>query len=126
MPIKKNDSNKTRYELIPPELLEQTARVLTLGAKKYSDRDWEQGAEWSRYFGALQRHLWAWWRGDEFDPETGESHLAHAACCLSFLVAYEQRAVGTDDRPNKVKIGTFAVCACEGLGPCTGTHCVYK
>ena len=45
------------------------------------------------------RHMWAWWRGETADPETGASHLHHAACCLAFLIAYEERKAGTDDRP---------------------------
>ena len=97
----KFDSDKLRYELLPPELLEEVARVLTFGAKKYADRNWELGMKWSRPFGALMRHMWAWWRGEEKDPETGYSHLAHAACCIAFLVSYEARNVGTDDRPKE-------------------------
>jgi hypothetical protein len=95
---RKDDSSKVRYDLIPPELLEATAQVLTFGAAKYTQRNWEQGMAWGRPFGALMRHMWAWWRGEEKDPETGMSHLWHAACCIAFLVAYEQRNIGTDDR----------------------------
>ena len=39
----KFDTDKLRYELLPPELLEETARVLTFGAVKYADRNWELG-----------------------------------------------------------------------------------
>ena len=94
----KDDNAKTRYDLLPPELLEETARVLTFGAQKYSAHNWAQGASWSRYFSARMRHMWAWWRGEDNDPETGFSHLAHAACCLSFLIAYQRRGLGEDDR----------------------------
>lgn len=96
---RKDDQDKTRMELLPPELLEATATVLTWGAVKYEDRNWERGMKWSRCFGALMRHMWAWWRGEKADPETGYSHLWHACCCLAFLVAYEQRNIGEDDRP---------------------------
>jgi hypothetical protein len=64
---------------------------------------------WSRVFGALMRHMWCWWSGmqptsksflfGDLDAETGKSHLWHAGCCLAFLIAYEERATGTDDRP---------------------------
>ena len=94
----KDDNTKTRYDLLPPELLEETAKVLTFGAQKYSAHNWAQGASWSRYFSAMMRHMWAWWRGEDNDPETGFSHLAHAACCLSFLIAYQRRSLGEDDR----------------------------
>ena len=95
----KFDTDKLRYDLLPPELLEETARVLTFGAEKYSARNWELGMAWSRPFGAMMRHMWAWWGGEDKDPETGYSHLAHAACCIAFLVAYERRGTGTDNRP---------------------------
>ena len=94
----KDDNTKTRYDLLPPELLEETAKVLTFGAQKYSAHNWAQGASWSRYFSAMMRHMWAWWKGEDNDPETGFSHLAHAACCLSFLIAYQRRGLGEDDR----------------------------
>lgn len=97
----KHDQNKTRYDLLPPELLEGTAAILTFGANKYGDRNWELGMAWGRPFGALMRHMWAWWRGEGKDPETGKSHLWHAACCIAFLMAYEERGIGTDDRPKK-------------------------
>ena len=94
----KDDNAKTRYDLLPPEFLEETAKVLTFGAQKYSAHNWAQGASWSRYFSAMMRHMWAWWKGEDNDPETGFSHLAHAACCLSFLIAYQLRDLGEDDR----------------------------
>lgn len=95
----KHDEGKLTYHLLPPELLEQTALVLEFGAKKYAERNWEKGMSWHRPFSALMRHMWAWWRGEVADPETGYSHLAHAACCLAFLISYEQRGIGVDDRP---------------------------
>ena len=107
----KNDADKCRMELIPPELPWAVGRVLTVGAVKYADRNWELGMSWSRPFGAAMRHLWAWWGGKgpttksflfgELDDETGFSHLWHAACCLAFLIAYEERGTGTDDRPRR-------------------------
>jgi hypothetical protein len=95
----KFDDDKTPYELLPPELLHGVAQVLKFGAIKYSARNWELGMAWSRPFGALMRHMWAWWRGEDVDPETGMSHLWHAGCCIAFLMAYEERSIGADDRP---------------------------
>lgn len=94
----KADAGKARIGLIPHEMITQTAEVLTFGAAKYSANNWASGADWSRYIDAMQRHLWAWQAGEETDPETGMSHLAHAACCLSFLMAYQARGLGNDDR----------------------------
>lgn len=95
---RKDDADKPRHDLIPPELNDAVARVLTFGAGKYGDRNWEAGMRWGRPFAALMRHMWAWWRGEKADVETGMSHLWHAACCLTFLIAYEARQIGEDDR----------------------------
>jgi hypothetical protein len=96
---RKDDTGKAPYHLLAPEMLEGTAAILDFGAHKYGPRNWELGMAWSRPFSALMRHMWSWWRGDRADPETGMSHLWHAACCLMFLMAYEQRRIGADDRP---------------------------
>jgi len=104
----KKDEGKVRMDLLPPELLFAVAQILTFGAVKYADRNWELGMKWGRVFGALMRHLWAWWGGKgpttqsflfgELDEETKFSHLWHAGCCIAFLIAYEERGVGEDDR----------------------------
>lgn len=97
----KFDSDKARYDLIPPEIEEAIAKVLTFGAAKYGERNWERGMKWGRPYAALRRHMAAWWSGEDKDPETGMSHLWHAACCVAFLTAFEARGTGTDDRPTK-------------------------
>jgi hypothetical protein len=96
---RKDDQQKLRYDLIAPEIDAAVAAVLTYGAIKYEDRNWERGMEWSRPYAALKRHVDAWWAGETQDPETGMPHLWHAACCMMFLVAYECRGTGVDDRP---------------------------
>lgn len=95
---RKDDHDKPRIDLLPPELVLAVSQVLTFGAVKYSPRNWERGMAWSRPYAALMRHMMAWWAGEDNDPETGMSHLWHAGCCIAFLIAYEQRGVGTDDR----------------------------
>lgn len=97
----KHDGGKVPMELLAPEYLTAIAKVLQFGADKYAPRNWELGMEWGRVFGALNRHMWAWWSGEETDPETGFSHLWHASCCLMFLTAYEARGIGEDDRPKQ-------------------------
>ncbi len=97
----KHDSGKgIRPELIPPEAIEALGTVLAFGAKKYADRNWELGMDWGRVFGAAMRHLWAWWKKEDKDPETGYSHLWHAFTCIAFLLSYEQRKIGKDSRGN--------------------------
>lgn len=95
----KFDLGKPRLDLVPPEAVLAVASILDIGARKYAARNWEQGMEWSRPYAAAQRHLYAWWSGENTDPDTGKSHLWHAACNIFFLIAYEARGSGVDDRP---------------------------
>ena len=85
----KFDDNKLRLDLLPPEFEEAVAEILTYGAKKYEDENWRKGIKYKRVYGALRRHLLAWWKGEDYDNETGFSHLWHAACNLAFLITYE-------------------------------------
>lgn len=97
---RKDDEGKLRFDLLPVDALAEVTDVFTEGASKYGDRNWEAGMRWGRVFSAAMRHLWAFWWGEELDAETGRHHLAHAACCVLFLLAYALRGnVGVDDRP---------------------------
>lgn len=97
---KKYDGGKPRMELLPREGLEEIAKVLTFGAAKYDAHNWRKGMAWSRLAGACARHLFAWVAGENKDPESGLSHLAHAGCCIVFLLTYEAHPqyAAQDDR----------------------------
>ena len=94
----KNDQNKLRMDLLPPDALEEIARVFTYGAKQYGENNWSNGFEWHRIYGATLRHLNAFWKGNNFD-EVGNLHLACAGCNILMLISHYLRQVGIDDRP---------------------------
>ena len=95
----KFDEGKPAFGLLAPEMLFGVADILEYGARKYAARNWEKGISYTRVFGGLMRHMWAWWRGEDYDPETGKPHLWHAGCGLMFLIAYEARGMKEyDDR----------------------------
>ena len=94
----KYDSEKIRVELLPYNALLEIAKVMTIGAKKYGDNNWRKGMLWSRLYGACLRHLIAWYEGQDKDEETGLLHLAHAGCCILFLITYQLLGLGTDNR----------------------------
>lgn len=98
---RKDDGGKDPWDLLPWDAVRCIVRVLGFGARKYAPRNWEKGMAWSRCYSALMRHMTAWWEGERQDPETGMSHLWHAGCCILFLIAYELRGVGDDDRPGR-------------------------
>ncbi len=97
--VVKDDENKLPYHLIPPEALEGICAALQNGVRIHGERNWEEGTSWHRYFSAMMRHMWAWWRGEDTDQKSGLSHLWHAGACVMFLITYETRKIGTDDRP---------------------------
>lgn len=94
----KMDLGKIRYELLPPGPLREVARVYTMGAAKYSDDNWRSGMSWRRVYGALQRHLNAFWGGENIDPESHLNHLAHAVFGCFALMEYIVTHPELDDR----------------------------
>lgn len=104
---RKYDGGKLRYDLLPIRPLAEVVKVYTLGAKKYADRNWELGIEWSRVYGALQRHANAYWGGEVLDSELGTNHLASVIWCALALMEFEQTHPELDDR--KVQTAAPAV-----------------
>jgi hypothetical protein len=94
----KFDAGKPPLGLISRTALEEEAKVLAFGAKKYGRENWRAGMDFTRLVDAALRHVYAFADGEDLDKETGLSHLAHARCCLAFLVEYQGKSVGTDDR----------------------------
>ncbi len=86
----KFDHNKPQPRLLPMLGLGAVIDVLTFGAKKYAPDNWQivpKARE--RYTDALLRHVFAWMAGETNDPESGLHHLAHAGCCVLFLLHFE-------------------------------------
>ncbi len=98
----KHDDGKNRLDLVPPSAVWALGAVLGMGAAKYGAHNWRRGLAWSRVYAAALRHLFAWWGGEDCDPESGFSHLWHVLCNVAFLVEYEQHGIGSDDRPDGV------------------------
>lgn len=88
-----------RYDLVPVEALDELARVYGFGAQKYDDHNWRKGYEWGKSYAAAQRHLTAFWSGEDHDPESGLSHLAHAMFHMASLIVFVDLCPDYDDRP---------------------------
>lgn len=88
----KFDSDKLEFSLLPKGVLQPIIRVLGFGKKKYAADNWQRvDNARERYYNAIQRHMTSWWEGEKTDPETGENHLAHAACCILFLLWFDNQ-----------------------------------
>lgn len=93
-----------RFDLIPADALFLLAEHFGRGAEKYAERNWEKGVAWSLPFAALQRHVWAWWGGEDVDPDSGQHHLSavawHALALLTYAI--NERYEPLDDRPTRL------------------------
>lgn len=89
-----------RFDLVPVGPLTELARRYGVGAEKYAERNWERGYEWSKSYAALQRHLNAFWNGEDEDPETPGGHLSAAAFHIFALMEFMNTHPEFDDRPN--------------------------
>lgn len=84
---KKHDKGKLMWDLLLFKQIASIVDVLTFGCAKYGPNQWQEVEDGkNRYFAAMMRHLIAWWEGEKLDPESGKHHLAHAGCCLLFLM----------------------------------------
>ena len=92
------NKGKLRYDLLHTKALEGITKVMTKGAEKYSERNWELGMAWSDIIKSLERHFIAFKNGEDFDPETGELHIDHLQCNAHFLSAYYHIYPQGDDR----------------------------
>ena len=95
---KKFDGGKPPVDLLPKKALIEIAKVLGFGAKKYDPWNWKGGFKWSRLEAATLRHLFAYAEGEDIDAESGLPHLAHAGCCILFLLTHYLESLGCDDR----------------------------
>lgn len=94
----KFDGGKPRMSLLDPFVLREVAKVLTFGEKKYAANNWRGGFELSRLTDAALRHITSWIEGEDTDPESGLSHLAHGICCLMFCLWLYTFKPHLDDR----------------------------
>lgn len=86
----KFDQDKPQWTLVPFKALDEVVKVLTIGARKYAPDNWKKVPNArQRYIDAAFRHMSAYAAGEKLDDETGKSHLAHAMCCLLFLLAFD-------------------------------------
>ena len=81
----KYDTNKPMMSLLEPDFIEDMAKVLTMGANKYSKDNWKKCEDKSRYEDAMYRHMNEYLKGREYDIESRLPHLAHVAVNAMFL-----------------------------------------
>lgn len=102
----KHDAGKPPISLVPSQAVTDIAKVLQFGAQKYDAHNWRKGIQYSRVLDAAFRHLLAFSNHEDTDPESGLPHLAHAGCCIAFLLEYQSMPLEYgkfDDRYDPLK-----------------------
>jgi hypothetical protein len=97
----KYDNGKAPIHLIPAECIMAVARVLGFGAEKYGENNWRHdvgNTSFGRTYSSAQRHLNAFWAGEDNDPESGLPHLDHAITQLMILKIQTLEGPEQDDR----------------------------
>ena len=85
---------------MPANVLLEAVLVKLHGDFKYGRFNWrETGVRGSIYFDAFIRHVFAWYEGEDEDPESGLHHIAHAITGLAVLRDSMMRGNWIDDRP---------------------------
>lgn len=93
---------KAPMHLIPPYALEQAAWVHKFGAERYGAYNWRKtGVCATTYVSAIMRHLNAWRDGEDLDPESGISHIAHIVSSCNILLDAGHCGTLQDDRNKK-------------------------
>lgn len=98
----KHDQNKTDWAILPIGASQEIIKVFEFGAKKYARGNFleGEGLAYSRVLNSLLRHTYSFMQGEDTDPESGISHLAHAGANIYMLLSYElnKKAFNNDDR----------------------------
>ena len=86
----RHNQGKVDLALLPPVALEELAKVLEFGAKKYSRNGWKKGMLYSVCLASCLRHVFQMLKGEYLDQESGLPHAAHAMCNLAFILEYSK------------------------------------
>ncbi|MEL7166947.1 MAG: dATP/dGTP diphosphohydrolase domain-containing protein [Pseudomonadota bacterium] len=91
---------KVPFHTLPFAVLAEDAVAHGEGAAKYGRHNWRTGDVLaSTYFAAALRHLFAWYEGEDIDPDSGLSHLTKARASLGVLRDAQIQGRAIDDRP---------------------------
>lgn len=86
------NEGKPKWSLVHYESLVPMIRVLEFGAKKYTPENWKKGLDLKEVLESMQRHLAALMDGEEFDSESGISHMGHIQCNAMFYNYHKNKS----------------------------------
>lgn len=92
------NEGKIQTREIDPDFILGIGEVLTRSRSKYQHFNWQQPTNFSTPYESMMRHLMAFQKGIDIDPETLSHHLLHAATNIMFLYYHSKNNTGIDDR----------------------------
>lgn len=96
-------SAKNSHGCISRAVIAELGLAMMEGARKYRRHNYRVAPVRAEvYFDAANRHLDAWWEGENIDPDSGLSHLTKAIASLFVLRDAIINDSWHDDRPPKV------------------------
>jgi len=85
------NEGKPQWSLVHYGSLIPMIRVLEFGAAKYERENWKKGLNLKEILESMQRHLAALMDGEEFDSESGISHMGHIQCNAMFYNYHKEK-----------------------------------
>jgi hypothetical protein len=92
------NNGKLQWSLVDFDSLEGLVKVLEYGATKYSKNNWKKGMPVTQVSESLMRHLYAFLKGEDVDPESGCRHISHVMCNAMFIEYIMREKPHYDDR----------------------------
>jgi hypothetical protein len=85
------NEGKPQWSLVDFDALEGLVRVLEAGLDEYPKDNWKKGMPTLEICESILRHTFAYMRGEDIDPKSGEWHSDHIqsnAMFLSYMMKY--------------------------------------
>ena len=93
-----------QYATVPMTVIWEVGVAMLEGARKYGRHNYRvAGVTTSVYVDAAKGHIDCFWEGEDYDPDSGLSHITKAIASLVVLRDAMIRDMMIDDRPPKVK-----------------------
>jgi hypothetical protein len=109
--IPKTDNNpKTAAALLKPRVSDvptvafyALGAAMSDGATKYGRYNWrDTSVTASVFYDAMNRHLSAWYNGEDFAQDSKINHLAHIMASCAILLDSDEHGVFNDDRDKRL------------------------
>ena len=93
-------AKKIPLHLVPPALMIGAAEAMADGARKYGPYNFrDSGIAASVYMGAIERHLFSWWDGEDNTRDSNIHHLKAIAADIGLMLDAMAKGTFVDDRP---------------------------